>query len=59
MNMRQQLIGIADEWYQQSHDRNWEDFVKALICYKNIRVAVELANKVGVDWKLLQSELKL
>ena len=58
-NVREQLIGIVSVWYHQSRDRNWEDFVKALICHDDIHFASELANKVGMDWKLLKSELKL
>ena len=56
MNVRKQLIEVVSVWYHQSHDRNWEDIVEALICHEKNRIAVELAKKVGVNWKLLQSK---
>ena len=51
---KEQTLEIASEWYMQSAERCWEEFVAALICHGNTHEAKLIADDTGVNWEPFQ-----
>ena len=55
-NLKDQTTQIAAVWYRKSTEPRWDMVVEALFCFQRNRDAVQLANKMGLDWKPLQKK---
>ena len=51
---KEQTLEIASEWYMQSADPCWEEFMVALICHGNKQEARLIADDTGVNWEPFQ-----